>query len=143
MTITAFCDNCGKKIRVGKEYAGKKVKCLHCGHVLILPKREAFLSDPHADFSERVEESEHHEEDRPARDARDVRDMPPEPPPPPPAAASAPAAAAPVSPAAAEDAAAASDLVRGLQFGFGFWLAALPFLLLLLAITWVLFKFLK
>ena len=63
MTLTAFCDSCGKKIRVGREYAGKKVKCLHCGHVLILPKRESFLSDPHADFARRSEgQEEDHDE---------------------------------------------------------------------------------
>ncbi len=138
MTLTAFCDSCGKKIRVGKEYAGKKVKCLHCGHVLILPKREDFMSDPLAEFGGGRESRDDESEGRKRADqVVDVRDLPPGTPPPPPPAAAPPAPAE----AHADDALLqTSDLVRGLQFGFGFWLAALPFLLLVVVVAWVLFQ---
>jgi len=128
MTLTAFCDSCGKKIRVGQEYAGKKVKCLHCGHVLILPKRESFLSDPHVEFARRSEtrdedEAEHEGEERS------------EPPPLPPPVEHPPLSAQPVPMEHAvedtmEGAFNTSDIARGLAFGFGFWVAGSFFLLL-------------
>jgi len=138
MTLTAFCDSCGKKIRVGKEYAGKKVKCLHCGHVLILPKREDFMSDPLADLGGGGES--HHGEDEAHKRADhvvDVRDLPPGTPPPRPAASAPPA---PAHVQAEGGPVQTSDLVRGLLFGVGFWLAALPFVLLVVVVAWVLFK---
>ena len=132
MTLTAFCDSCGKKIRVGSEYAGKKVKCLHCGHVLILPKRESYFSDPHTEFAQRSEgKGEHAHEGEGA-----------------PAAAPEPALAVP-PPDHGPDVVLAehthtADMVRGMYFGGGFWLAASPFLLLvglvLLALARVLLK---
>ena len=128
MTLTAFCDSCGKKIRVGQEYAGKKVKCLHCGHVLILPKRESFLSDPHIDFARR---SDVREEDEPEREGEPAPDPPPLPPPvaPPPLGAE-PAHLEHGIEDTMEGAFNASDIVRGLAFGFGFWVAGSFFLLL-------------
>ena len=132
MTLTAFCDSCGKKIRVGQEYAGKKVKCLHCGHLLILPSRESFLSDPHAEFSQRSEEKERHDPGhKPALDVRDIVDTSPTPPPP---VASPPVDALHGEHAHTDDVHVhPSDLWRGLQFGFGFWLAATPFLFIIAA----------
>lgn len=128
MTLTAFCDSCGKKIRVGQEYAGKKVKCLHCGHVLILPKRESFLSDPHVDFARR---SETKDEEEPEPEAEQRPDPPPFPPavPPPPLGADA-VHMDHVVEDTIESAFNTSDIVRGLAFGFGFWVAGSFFLLL-------------
>jgi len=133
MTLTAFCDSCGKKIRVGSEYAGKKVKCLHCGHVLILPKRESYFSDPHTEFAQRSEgKGEHAHEGEGA-----------------PAAAPEPVLTTPPPDHGTTDVVLAehthtADMVRGMYFGGGFWLAASPFLLLvglvLLALARVLLK---
>ena len=135
MTLTAFCDSCGKKIRVGQEYAGKKVKCLHCGHVLILPKRESFLSDPHAEFNKLSDSKEREQEadDEPA----DVRDMPEAPPVPPPTPAPD---VEPVEEHPDDAHVHQGDFVRGLLFGLGFWLAATPFLLITIAFALVLIK---
>lgn len=137
MTLTAFCDSCGKKIRVGSEYAGKKVKCLHCGHVLILPKRESFFSDPHMEFAQRSEGKGEHPEPGDEGEAEG------------PPAAAAETAIAVHSPDHETDVVLAehthtADMVRGMYFGGGFWLAASPFLLLvglvLLALARVLLK---
>ena len=139
MSLTAFCDNCGKKIRVGAEYAGKKVKCLHCGHMLILPKREDFLSDPHAEFAMRGETKKEEEEPEPQApagkppfevpSAAERAEAPPAPSPAPMAPQPEPAQVAPL-PRTTYEPEQAGDLVRGLAFGFGFWLSGLPFLLL-------------
>ena len=137
MTLTAFCDSCGKKIKVGQEYAGKKVKCLHCGHVLILPKRESFFSDPHMEFAKLSEGKEHEETDDGAdaepQGKRDAAEVPPSVP----GAHSHPSSSEaevvvvedPLSPGV-EEHPHADDMFRGLAFGAGFWLAAAPFLLL-------------
>jgi len=137
MTLTAFCDSCGKKIRVGKEYAGKKVKCLHCGHVLILPKRESFLSDPHAEFNKLSDSKEREQE---ADDAPvDARDMPEAPAAPNPMPTSSPDVE-PVEDGHGDAHVHHGDFVRGLLFGLGFWLAATPFLLITIAFALVLIK---
>ena len=132
MTLTAYCDSCGKKIKVGQEYAGKKVKCLHCGHVLILPKRESFFSDPHTEFA-KLSEGRDHEESGDGADAEplDKRDsaapaVPGHPYVPDADAAQVDVAVSPV----VDEHPHAVDMVRGLAFGAGFWLAASPFLLL-------------
>ena len=136
MTLTAFCDSCGKKIRVGREYAGKKVKCLHCGHVLILPSRESFLSDPHEEFSKRSEERERDDEGVSPVDVRDMIDAAP---PPPPDRVAEPAHAE----AHAElEHVPRGDMTRGLMFGLGFWLAATPFIMIVVGLALVVFKLL-
>ena len=145
MTLTAFCDSCGRKIRVGQEYAGKKVKCLHCGHVLILPKRQDFLSDPHMDFAKRSE-GKKEEADGEAEPKKDeLSDIPPlEPKAPPPVADLHPSPAGSHVEVVDVEPHQSGDLVRGLLFGLGFWLAAVPFLLLsalvVLALTRMFFK---
>jgi len=35
--LIATCNGCGKKFKVGSEYAGKKVRCKVCGHAFRIP----------------------------------------------------------------------------------------------------------
>ena len=43
--IAFACPDCGKKLRVKAETAGKKLKCPQCGSIAPVPRADAFESD--------------------------------------------------------------------------------------------------
>jgi len=43
--IAARCAGCGKKLKVRRELAGKKVKCPECGKAVLVPAAKASAAD--------------------------------------------------------------------------------------------------
>src|SRR5438132_956625 len=37
LTVLFACSGCGKNLKVGTELAGRKVKCPHCGEIMLAP----------------------------------------------------------------------------------------------------------
>lgn len=48
MSITFWCDRCGKEFRTSEGLAGKKAKCKQCGHAFIIPSASALSQRPAA-----------------------------------------------------------------------------------------------
>jgi DNA-directed RNA polymerase subunit RPC12/RpoP len=42
MVINFSCDNCGKQFRGDERSQGKRGRCLHCGHIMRIPRVEVF-----------------------------------------------------------------------------------------------------
>ena len=86
MSITFACD-CGKQLKVGDEYAGKRAKCPACGSVLAVPAGDGFPPAPPAPVADADDSYRMLDDDppavapRPASDEyRRPRSLAPEPP---------------------------------------------------------------